>query len=77
MPDPTTGWFEVAEIRNKTTNGSAKNLDQAHGSADIHDQRGALVTMGMNFLVKNFKNFYSHTELNQWQQLSKLIKLIS
>jgi hypothetical protein len=75
MCDPATGWFEIAEIRNKTAEGTAKILDQPWFCRYPRPKR-CIGDNGNEFLGKEFQELYSHMELIQLQQLLKIRKLI-
>jgi cation transport regulator ChaB len=54
MCDPATGWFEVAEIRNKTSEGTAKILDQTWFCRYPRPKR-CISDNGNEFLGKEFQ----------------------
>jgi hypothetical protein len=56
MFDPETGWFEIAEIRDESSEGTAKILDNRHGSVGIHTQSGVSMITEMNSYGKNSRN---------------------
>jgi transposase InsO family protein len=76
MCDPATGWFEVAEIKDKTSEGMAKILDQTWFCRYPRPKR-CISDNGKEFLGKEFQELLQSYGVNQYLQLSRSLKLIS
>jgi transposase InsO family protein len=59
MCDPETGWFEVAEIKDKTSKGTAKILDQTWFCRYPRPKR-CISDNGNEFLGKEFQELLQY-----------------